>query len=136
MTLAQATEISILEHFLGGTGWTAPSQIWVGLANGTVNKTSGGTEPTGGSYDRIQFNRSDWDDSPLSSGSISNKVEKAFAQASADWLSAANLTHAVFYDSSSGGNYLGNAPLSTAKSVSSGQTAKFLIGGLTIEFSA
>jgi hypothetical protein len=126
-------EHAILNHLLGGTTWTAPAAIWVGLANGTVNSTSSGTEPSGGSYARIQFSRTDWDDNPAS-GAISNKVEKEFAQATADWLSAANLTNAVFFDASTAGNYLGFAPLSTAKAVSNGDTAKFAVGNLTLQF--
>lgn len=134
MPFATTIENSILDHFTAKASWTQPAAVWVGLSSTTPTKAGTNvTEPSGGSYARIQVTTAQFN--AAANGAVENNVEKAFAQATADWLSGANLTHLVLYTASTAGTFLGFAALTTPKSVLNGDTPKILSGELDIAFS-
>lgn len=120
----------LIDHQLGKTSFTMPT-VYVGLSSTTP--TAGGTnitEPSGGAYARVATSAATWN--AASSGSATNAQAVTFTTASADWVSGSNLTHAVFYDASSGGNFLAFGSLGTAKAVLNGDTASFAAGQITV----
>ena len=107
---------------------TAP-QIFVGLCSTTPTETASGTEPTGGAYARKSTVAADWNVATLADPAVTTNLNAiTFVQASADWAAGANLTHAVFFDAVTAGNYLGFGTITTPKPVLNGDTAEFAAG--------
>jgi hypothetical protein len=122
---------SILDHFTGKSTWTAPAAIYVGLSSTTPTKTGTNvTEPSGGAYARVQITNTQFTSAATSA--TENNVDKSFPTATADWVSAANLTHLVIYTASTAGTFLAFKALTVAKPVLNGDTAKILNGDLDI----
>lgn len=120
----------LLEHQVGKTAYTMPT-VYVALSS--TAPTVGGTnvtEPSGGAYARVATSGATW--GTAASGAITNAAAITFPTATADWLSASNLTYGVLFDASSGGNCLGYGVLAVAKNVLSGDTASIAIGDLDI----
>lgn len=133
MGISQGTRKALLDHLFGKSTLTAPT-IYVGLSSTTPTSTGTNvTEPSGGNYARKQTAAADWNAGTSADPSvITNANELAFAAASANWVSGANLTHAVFYSASSGGTFLGFGTLSVAKPVMSGDTPRFAAGQISV----
>lgn len=131
MPFSTAIDNSILDHFTGKSSWTAPTAVYAGLSSTTPTKGGGNvTEPSGGSYARIQITSAQFD--TASSSATTTNTDKTFPTATADWLSAANLTNLVLYDAVTSGNFLGFKAFTTAKPVTNGDTAKINSGDLDI----
>lgn len=131
MPFSTTIDNSIIDHFTGKATWTAPTAIYVGLSSTTPTKSGGNvTEPSGGAYARVNITAAQFDSA--SSSSTATNVDKSFPQATADWLSAVNLTNLVIYDASTSGNFLGFKALTLARPVLNGDTAKILSGDFTI----
>jgi hypothetical protein len=131
MPFSTAIDNSILDHFFTKATWAArtANATWIGLSSTTPTKAGGNvTEPSGGAYARVQLTAAEVD-TAASSATTSN-AEQAFAQASADWVAGADLTHLVLMDASSAGTFLAFKALTTAKPVLSGDTAKIPAGDL------
>ncbi len=127
MPFAESIDNKILDHFTGKTAWSQPAAIYIGLSSTTPTKTGTNiTEPSGGGYARVQVTAAQFDAAATSH--TQNNADKAFPQATADWLSGVNLTHLVIYDAATAGTFLGFKALTTAKPVLSGDTAKVLLG--------
>lgn len=123
----------VIDHLTGKTSYTMPT-VYVGLSSTTPTLSSGNiTEPSTGSYARITTSGTTW--SAASGGTTSNAAVLTFPTATADWVSAANLTYGLMYDASTSGNLLGYGALSVAKNCLNGDTVSIAIGGLTITFS-
>lgn len=123
----------LLDHQTGKASYTMPT-VYVGLSSTTP--TAGGTnvtEPSGGSYARVATSASDW--GVAASGAITTAATLTFPTATADWLTGSNLTHAVLYDGSSGGNMLSFGALTTAKNCLNGDTLAIPVGDLDITLS-
>ena len=124
----------LLDHQVGKTSFTMPT-VRVGLSSTTP--TAAGTnvtEPSSGSYARVTTSGATWN--AAASGSITNATAITFPTATADWVAGANLTHAVFYDAASGGNFLGFSALAVAKNCLNGDTLTLPAGsGVTITLS-
>lgn len=128
-----AIDNSILDHYTTKTTWSARTANATYIALSSTTPTKSGTnvtEPSGGSYARVQVTAAQFD--AAASSATQNNVDKNFTQATADWVSAANLTHLVLYDASSSGTFLGFKALTTAKPVLNGDTAKVLSGDLDL----
>jgi hypothetical protein len=121
-----------------------PGTVYVGLYTGTINAQSCSGEVSGGSYVRpgITSSLANWagtqgagttaasSNATGSSGTTSNNNAITYAAPTATWGS---ITGFCLYDSSSGGNELIYAPLTTPKTVNSGDSApSFAAGALTI----
>lgn len=123
----------LLDHQLGKTSYTMPT-VYVGLSSTTPALAgTGATEPSGGSYARVTTSGATWN--AAASGSVTNATVITFPLATADWVSAANLTYGILYDASSAGNMLGYGVLSVAKNVLNGDTPSIAIGALTVTIS-
>lgn len=136
MSFSNYTAQALLNSLLGKTSnfgalASAPA-IYVGLSSTTPTETGTNvTEPSGGAYARVLVNAAGWNAATSADPSLADNVSAiTFPTATADWLSAANLTHFVIYDAASAGNFLGASALTVAKAVTNGDTAEFAAGDL------
>lgn len=120
----------VLDHVVGKTSFTMPTN-YVGLSS-TTPTTSGSnvTEPSVGAYARVATSGASWN--AAASGSTSNSATLTFPTATADWASGSNMTYGVVYDSTTGGNLLYFGALTTAKPVLNGDTVSIAPGGISI----
>lgn len=133
MPFSTAIDNSIIDHYTTKATWAArtANATWIGLSSTTPTKTGTNvTEPSGGSYGRVQVTAAEFD--AAASSATANNAEQAFAQATADWVSGADLTHLVIYDASTAGTFIGFKALTVAKPVLNGDTAKVPVGDLDI----
>lgn len=110
-----------------------PATLYVGLSSTTPTNTGTNvTEPSSGSYARVSVtnNATNWP--AASSRSKSNGTTITFPTATGDWLSGANLTHFVIYDSSTSGNFVAWGELTSPVAVTNGTQAAFAVGALVI----
>lgn len=137
MPLTQATHSDLLDHLFGKATLTAPT-IYVGLSSTTPTSTGGNvTEPTTGSYARVETEAADWDTAADGDPSVlDNAQEIAFPAATADWVGGSNLTHFTLHDAASDGNVIGWGELTTPKPVTNGDTARFPAGALRVRLGA
>jgi len=131
MPFAESIDNDILQHYTGKATWTAPTATYIGLSSTTPTKTGTNvTEPSAGAYARQQVTSANW--ATAASSATSNTPEIAFPAATADWLSAANLTHMVIYTAATAGTFIGSKALTVAKPVTNGDTAKFAAGDIDL----
>ena len=125
--------------------FTAPATLYAAAYTANPSDSGGGTEATGGSYARVSTAAGDWNTATNADPSVVDNANAiTFTTATADWVSGADLTYAVFYDAATAGNFLGSAALTTAKPVLNGDTgfavvraaAKPVLNGDTAEFAA
>jgi expansin (peptidoglycan-binding protein) len=121
-------------NLLGDATLTAPATYYLALftvmpaADGT-----GGTEcASAGSYARVAITANTTNFPTTTTESVANGAAFAFPQASADWMTAANIVGWGLYDASTSGNLWYAGPVTVPAPVLSGQTATFPIGDLTI----
>jgi len=124
-------ENKLLDHTLGGTAFTQPSSLYLGLftndsGNAATNLEAGTLtdEISGGSYARetVAF-------SAASGGSASTSATVTFTAATANW---GTITHVAVLDASSAGNVLFWGAVTTSKTIESGDTFQISSGNLTI----
>ena len=133
MGLSTALKNAILDEVFGAVDYTAETDIYIGLSSTTPTVTGTNvTEPSGGSYARVQKtnNATNWPSA--SGGAKSNGTAITFPTATGDWVSGADLTHVVLYNAASSGTFLGYGALTTPKPVLNGDTASYAIGELDI----
>lgn len=101
-----------------------PAIYYVGLSKSAPTVAGGNvSEPSGGGYTRVAMTGM----SAPTNGVIKNGQEVAFAEASGNWGA---ITHVVVYDAATGGNLLMYSELPAAKTVTSGDQARFKVGSL------
>lgn len=123
-------ENEILDHVLGlnTRNYPSPGALFIGLFTASTgleqNSPTGEISVTGTGYIRkaVTFN-------VASGGSASNDVTVTFDVAQANW---GTVTHVAVMDQQSGGNVLFHGPVTTAKSIESGDTFQISQGNLTI----
>lgn len=138
MSFSNRTAQALLNSLFGKTSnfgalALAPT-IYVGLSSTTPTEAGTNvTEPSGGSYARVATVAADWNAATSADPSVVDNANAiTFAAATADWLSAADLTHFVLYDALTTGNFLGSGDLSVAKPVLNGDTPSFPVGALDV----
>ncbi len=120
-------ENEILDH-LFGKGSYAPPTIYLGLSTADPGDDGAGlSEPTGNGYTRLATSAADWNSA--SGGSLDNASAVAFAEATGDW---GTVTHFALFDAATGGNMLAHGALSLSKTVSNGDTVRFVTGDLDV----
>jgi hypothetical protein len=124
MSKSDYAEDKVNELLVGKTAFATPT-AYVALYTAAPSDSGGGTEVTGGSYARKSTAGADW--AASSGGSIQNANAITFATATASW---GTVTHFGVFDALSGGNLLLWAPLTTSKTIGSGDTASFAAGAL------
>lgn len=126
MSLSNYTENKILDHITGDTEFSIPT-VWIGLSTANPGETASGlAEPSAGDYARVAV-AGLW--AVASSGSKSNDTEIPFPTATASW---GTITYFALFDAETDGNMLWYGALTQAKSIVSGDTAKFAIGSLVL----
>jgi hypothetical protein len=116
------------QYFRSGT--SSKPTVWaVALHSGAPGADGTANELSGGDYARVDLPPSDSNWGAVSSGTFSNLAEIEFAEATTDWTT---VTHFSIWDATTGGNARYTGPLNASKSVSTGQTAKFAVGAITV----
>jgi hypothetical protein len=124
----------LLDHLFTDGAYSPPATLHIGLSSTTpAENGTNVTEPSGGSYARVATTAADWAAATSADPSVkTTTAAKTFPQATADWVSGADLTHFVLYDAASGGNLLAFGALTTPKPVLNGDTASFASGALSL----
>jgi hypothetical protein len=122
-------ENEILDHILGGADYSRPATVYIALFTVTPSDTGGGTEVTGGSYDRVDVtnNATNWP--AASGGAKANGTAITFPQATANW---GTVVAFGIFDANTAGNLLYWGAVTPNKAVNSGDTASFAVGDLDI----
>ncbi len=122
-------ENAILDHILGKVAYTAPTTIYVGLANAVAEDGTITGEPSGYNYSRVQVTNNTTNFPAASGGSKSNGTDIVFNEASGSW---GTINYVFLADADVGsGNVLLYARLTNPKTIGSGDTVKFEAGDLT-----
>lgn len=122
---------TLLNEAFGGTAWTPPATLYIGLSTTAIaDNGTGATEPTGG-YARqaVTNNKTNFTTATGATNEVSNSTEISFPEATGAW---GTITHFFVSDALTGGNVLTSGALTTAKTVASGDIANFPIGSIVI----
>ena len=117
-------ENAIINHVLRAIALASPATVYVGLFTAAPGEAGGGTEVTGGSYARVAVTFVAPTD-----GATDNSADVTFPTATANW---GTVTHFAIFDALTLGNMLYYGALTTARTVNSGDQAKFLAGALDV----
>jgi hypothetical protein len=128
-------EQKLLDHLFTDPAYTPPATLYVALSSTTPTEAGGNiTEPSGGSYGRVATAAADWSAASGTAPAVkTNTATITFPTATADWVSAANLTYFVLYDASTVGNALAFGALTVPKPVLNGDTPSFPASALAIK---
>jgi len=121
------TENLLLNWLLTTNSATRPTAWFVGLFTAAPSDTGGGTEVTGNGYARVA----------TGTISISGTATTATNAAAIEFAAASGgnwgtITHAAIFDASTGGNMLAWAPLTTSRTINSGDVFRIPAGSLTV----
>lgn len=118
-------EDAFLDHFLGTSSTSSPTNVYVALHTADPTDAGTGTEVSGNGYARqtISFDAS-------SSGTASNSSAIEFPAASGGDFGT--ITHIGLWDASTGGNLLFHSALTTSKTIADGDIFKIAASGIDI----
>jgi len=122
MSIANYAELKILDHATGRASWTAPSGVYLQLHLGDPGEN--GTANTAAETTRRQVS---W--SAASSGSISSSGVVEWTNVAA----SETYSHWSMWDASTSGNCLWTGALSTAASVTAGDTFQITSISLSLD---
>ena len=124
MSFSNYLENKVLDHVFGGSAYTAPATLYVGLFTSDPGEAGAGTEVSGGSYARqtITFT--------VTGSQASSSAAVEFPTATASW---GTITYAAVYDAVSGGNLLASGALTTSKTIDSGDVVRIPSGDFDID---
>lgn len=134
MSFSDYLEDKVLDHVFGGTAYTAPTTLYVGLFTSTASDSAAGTEVSGNGYARQTAAFTVSGTSPTTAASSAN-IE--FPEATGSW---GTITYAGIFDASSSGNMLAYAQLTDpsdfstplSKTVSTGDVLRINAGNLKV----
>jgi hypothetical protein len=124
-------ENKLIDWFFRGQSFTPPATQYIALMTAAATDAGGGTEVSGGSYARVAVTSSEsqWAGtqgagttvaSTGTGATTSNNGAITYPAPSANWGTILGMAS---YDAPTGGNLLWYAPLSTSKTVNSGDVA-------------
>lgn len=122
--LSDYAENKILDHILGTSAYTFPSQAYLGLSTGSFADDNSGTELTGNNYSRVAINFD-----AASGGTTDNSAAVEFAAATGSWGA---VSHFGIFDAASSGNLLIHGAFSSSKTIGSGDILKVAAGDLDV----
>lgn len=122
--LSDYAENKILDHILGTSAYTFPSQAYLGLSTGSFGDDNSGTELTGNNYSRVAINFD-----AASGGTTDNSAAVEFAAATGSWGA---VSHFGIFDAASSGNLLIHGAFSSSKTIGSGDILKVAAGDLDV----
>lgn len=123
MSFSNYLETKVLDHVFGGTAYTAPATLYIGLYTAAPSDTGGGTEVSGTGYVRQSSGFT------TSGATTSNTAAVEFPTAGSNW---GTITHVGVFDASTAGNLLAYGALTTSKLVESGDVFRIPAGDLDI----
>ncbi|REJ61262.1 MAG: hypothetical protein DWQ28_13085 [Proteobacteria bacterium] len=134
MSFTNYLEDKVLKHVFGGSAYTAPSTLYVGLFTAEPGEAGGGTEVSGNGYARQSVAMSVSGNSPTEADNDAN-IEFPAATGNQGTIS-----HAGVFDAATGGNLLAYAAISDptdldtalTKTVTSGDVFRIAAGNLKI----
>lgn len=129
MSLSNYLENKILDHLFGGTTYTAPSTLYIGLCQSVSEDGTIVGEPSGGGYARVAVsnNTTNWPNA--SDGTKSNGTIIEFPEATANW---GTMYYGFIADAASGGNVLAYFALEVPKTIEAGDVPFIAPGDLRI----
>ena len=122
--LSNYLENKVIDHFLGTSSTSAPSNVYMGLFTSNPTDANSGTEVSGNGYSRqvITFNAA-------SSGSATNSGTVTFTASGGNW---GTITHFGIFDASSSGNLLYHGALTDDKVIEDGDSLVVAASAITI----
>lgn len=117
-------ENALINATLRNTAYTSPAAVYVGLFTSDPTDAGSGTEVSGGAYVRKQATFA-----APSNGVSSNSADITFDQATANW---GTVTHIGIYDASTAGNLLYHTPLTSSKTIETGDIFKIATSSLVV----
>ena len=117
-------ENALINATLRNTSYTSPTTVYVSLHTADPTDAGTGTEVSGGSYAR----KSAAFAAP-SNGVSASSADVTFDQATGSW---GTITHIGIWDALTTGNLLYHTPLTTSKTIDSGDIFKIASGSLTV----
>ena len=124
MAKSNYLENKVIDHFLGTSSTSAPSNVYMGLFTSNPTDANSGTEVSGNGYSRqvINFNAA-------SSGSATNSSAETFTASGGNW---GTITHFGIFDASTSGNLLYHGALTDDKVIEDGDSLVVASGAITI----
>lgn len=123
MSFSNYLENKVMLHVFGGTSYTAPSTLYVGLYTTDPGEGNTGTEVSGGSYARQAAAFT------ITGNAAANTAAIEFPTATGSW---GTVTYVGVSDALSGGNLLASGALTTSKTISSGDVFRIPTGDLDL----
>ena len=117
-------ERKLLDHTLGTTAYTHPSQTYLALHTADPTDAGSGAEVSGGSYARQACA---FDAAHATNGNTANTDAESFTV-----MPACTVTHIGIWDAASSGNLLFHTAVDTSKAVLAGDTISVAAGAITI----
>mgnify|MGYP001457420405 FL=1 len=124
MAKSNYLENKVIDHFLGTSSTSAPSNVYMGLFTSNPTDANSGTEVSGNGYSRqvITFNAA-------SSGSATNSSAETFTASGGNW---GTITHFGIFDASTSGNLLYHGALTDDKVIEDGDSLVVAASAITI----
>ena len=125
MSFSNYLETKVLDHVFGGTAYTAPATLYLGLHTSNPAEDNSGTEvsTSGTAYARqtVTFT--------TSGDTTSNTAAVEYPTATASY---GTVSHVGVYDAASAGNLLAYGALTTSKAIATGDVLRIPAGDLDI----
>lgn len=125
MSFSNFLETKVLDHVFGGTAYTAPGTLYLGLHTSNPAEDDSGTEvsTSGTAYARqtVAFT--------TSGDTTSNTAAVEYPTATASY---GTVSHVGVYDASTAGNLLAYGALTTSKAIATGDVLRIPAGDLDI----
>ena len=124
MAKSNYLENKVIDHFLGTSSTSAPSNVYMGLFTSNPTDANSGTEVSGNGYSRqvITFNAA-------SSGSATNSSAETFTASGGNW---GTISHFGIFDASTSGNLLYHGALTDDKVIEDGDSLVVATTAITI----
>ena len=116
-------ENKVLDHVFGGSAYSAPATIYVGLFTADPGESGSSNEVSGNGYLRQSMAFT------VSGSAATNTSAVEFPTATGSW---GTITHTALYDASTSGNMLAVGQLSASKSIGTNDVFRFNAGDFDI----
>ena len=117
-------ELKMLDHFLGTSSTSAPSNVFLSLWTSDPTDAASGNELSGDAYARQDINFA-----AASGGAAASNATVTFPTATGSW---GTVSHVAIFDASTSGNMLFHGALSASKTIASGDVMQVASGAITI----
>lgn len=125
-SMSDYLENAALDHVLGTSTFTAPSNLYLALFTANPAEDGTGTEVSGAGYARQEVTFG-----AASSGLASSTNTPTFTADGGDF---GTITHVGIFDASTNGNMLFYAPIATARTITDKESIVFQTGDISISF--